>query len=283
MGKRGRSDATEKPWVEVEVHNWRELQDQLHQTELIPPQPAAGFHRRANYVFRGMDNASWELKTSLERLGSVVEAVEVPALRAFRKYAPQGTFRRESVWEALAVAQHNRLPTRLLDWTASPLVAAHFAVWDRKEWKADGVVWCVDTKVLRERLPQQLLAILRQERAWLFDCRMLDTAFPQLEELDRTTAEDGDFLVFLEPPSIDARIANQFGLLSMMNGASKSHHDHLREMAKRFPGSIRRIIIRSEAKTEIRDLLDQNNITERMLFPGLPGLCDWLKRYYGPA
>ena len=89
----------------------------------------------------------------------------------------------------------------------------------------------------------------------------------------------GKFALFFEPPSLDARIINQWGIMSIMSGANLS----LSEFLKDHESMYYRIIIPKEIKWEIRDKLDQNNVTERMLFPGLDGLSRWLKRYYGPG
>ncbi|NJM10092.1 MAG: FRG domain-containing protein, partial [Bdellovibrionaceae bacterium] len=105
-------------------------------------------------------------------------------------------------------------------------------------------------------------------------------AFLHLKDFDSLEEE---VCVFFEPPSIDSRIAAQFGILSAMNGPGLSHDSYFRKKVMVHPNLVHRVVIAAAAKSEIRDMLDQNNINERMLFPGMPGLCDWLKRYYGPA
>ena len=49
------------------------------------------------------------------------------------------------------------------------------------------------------------------------------------------------------------------------------------------PELCRKVRIPAKLKWEIRDNLDQANINERVLFPGLDGLSRWLARYYTPA
>jgi len=82
-------------------------------------------------------------------------------------------------------------------------------------------------------------------------------------------------VLFFEPPSLDERIVNQFALFSLPSSPKLSLEELLHRRA-----AYRRIIIPAALKWGIRDKLDQANITERVLFPGLDGLSQWLKRYF---
>jgi hypothetical protein len=83
-------------------------------------------------------------------------------------------------------------------------------------------------------------------------------------------------LVFLEPPSLDQRIVAQYALFSFLTTAEAE----MGEWVAKHDDICRRVIVSASAKLEIRDKLDQANITERVLYPGLDGLCRWLRRYY---
>ena len=257
---------------DIRVSSWNELNEHLYEGSW---QGSLG-RFRSPFAFRGMQNAAHDLRTSLMRLGEAHETLEAHLLRNFRKYAQRDAVPGDSVWNWLAVAQHHGLPTRLLDWSHSPFVAMHFATEDHEKFDRDGVIWCVSYAETNKLLPGRLRMVLERENADVFTAEMLGCAAGTLAEFDKMS--DDEFVVFLEPPSLDDRIINQFALFSLMSSARM----RLDEWLARHPEVCRRIVIPSEMKWEIRDKLDQANITERVLFPGLDGLSRWLKRYYTP-
>jgi hypothetical protein len=258
---------------EIRVENWTELNELLFEDTW---QESLGRHR-SNFAFRGRALAGEGLETSLQRLGGEPASLEAPLIRSFRKYARKSDVPYDSVWNWLALAQHHGLPSRLLDWTFSPYVALHFATTQLLRYDEDGVVWTIDYVRTHELLPESLRKVLRDEGANVFTAEMLDRVARSRGELDHL-AEDDDFVLFLEPPSLDERIVNQYALFSLMSSPEAS----LDEWAERHEALVRKLVIPAGLKWEVRDKLDQANITERVLFPGLDGLSSWLRRYYLP-
>lgn len=233
---------------------------------------------RSPFAFRGVSSADHTLETSLARLArgrSDVQRLEAAMLRNFRKYARGSAAPADSIWDWLALGQHFGLPTRLLDWTYSPLVALHFATEDPAEFDRDGAVWCVNFVEANRLLPRRLQRILKDEGSDTFTAEMLG-AFQTLREFDKLGREP--FVVFLEPPALDDRILNQLALFSLMSDPAAGFS----EWIHRHPHVCRRVVVPARLKWEIRDKLDQSNINERVLFPGLDGLSRWLARYYTP-
>ena len=253
----------------IHINDWKELQEALY----IDSWNDQLQRHRSAYVYRGLENMEYELTTTLNRLGE--SHLEKHLLRNFRKYS-QKELKSEytSVWNWLALAQHHGLPTRLLDWTYSPYVALHFATADFNKYHQDGMIWAVNYVDSKSYLPDQLTRVIEEEGSHIFTAEMLEKVasnIPQLGELKK-----GDYTIFFEPPSIDDRIVNQYAVFSMMSNPNIIISDWLAGKEIRHF----KIVIPAALKWEIRDKLDQSNINERVLFPGLDGLATWLKRHY---
>jgi 8-oxo-dGTP pyrophosphatase MutT (NUDIX family) len=252
---------------------WRQLWDESWQPDIE--------RYRTRFAFRGLSDATYPLSTTLDRLEGTT-SIESFLFRNFRKYAPRHVVERDSVWHWLCVAQHHGLPTRLLDWTNSLLVALHFATCNIDHFDKDGVVWCVDFHRVFELLPKRIRTQLPAVKALTVDELVQVT---NVTETDRLTglnevvsdAQEESLMFFFEPPSIDERIANQYALFSVLLGPSRGQGEWL----QKHPEVVRRFRIPAAAKSDIRDALDMANATERVFFPGLDGLSDWLSRYYG--
>ena len=257
---------------ERRVSGWSELQDLLYADAW-----RADIERfRAPFAFRGVGDARHDLRSGLSRLGEPARQLEPHILRNFRRYAHAMSTMADSPWDWLALAQHHGVPTRLLDWTYSPFVAMHFATELTEYFDRDGAIWSIDYVKTNDLLPKVLRTILEEERAEAFTAEMLMKAASSLPEFDKLARKP--FLVFFEPASLDERIVNQFALFSLLSSPTVALDDWLAT----HPDVMRRIVIPASLKWEIRDKLDQANITERVLFPGLDGLGRWLARYYTP-
>jgi len=266
---------------EIVIRDWASLVQELFDESLNPNLDRF----RSPYAFRGLADPSYKLETSLVRLRhktlEELKFIEQRLLDSFKKYAHGQFDEKLSIWHWISLAQHHGLPTRLLDWTYSPFVALHFATSDLSKIDRDGVVWCVNFWEAQNWLPPGLQAALQRKRLSVFPIETLAQEFEEFSKFDNPDAHL-EFMVFFEPPSLDGRIVNQVALFSFLSRPGLQFDDWLQSVSAANPRICKKIIIDKSLKWEVRDKLDQANITERVLFPGLDGLSAWLKRWYTP-
>lgn len=106
----------------------------------------------------------------------------------------------EELFEALAVAQHHGVPTRLLDLSYNPLVAAYFAAENPPDRAKQVAVWCID---------RQLLALATKE----LRCSLRFVTVPKARN-SNLAAQEGLFLLDLDAskqsrPALELAIAEQ--------------------------------------------------------------------------
>jgi hypothetical protein len=266
---------------EIEVASLGELIDRVTPEA---PDPAVGRLRDCG-VYRGSGHVEWPLLTSLDRLGGVdpphtKAGLEEHILRNFIRYSrPYFPTPPVNEWELLVAAQHHGLPTRLLDWTYSPLVAAHFATLSRRP--VDRVVWRLDWKPVHRRFGFPELALLIQDLDRLVG---RDGGFTPWD-LMAEKGKDGDqgrerqpFACLIEPPSLDARIVAQSAAFTLCSDATRPFDRFLAEHG--LEDALTKLIVPAARVDRFRDQLDLVSVDERRLFPDLDGVTAQMHRYY---
>lgn len=242
-----------------------------------PRDPRNNRHR-GYYLYRGLPNSKFQLLTSLQRnCGKLGNNLEPKILANFSKYtATEAEVETDTVWKRMILGQHHGLPTRLLDWTHSPFIALHFAADGNLNELEDNdcVIWRINIEELHELLPEKFKNVMNECGTTVFSVEMLNNAANTIEEYDELT--DGKAMVIMEPPSIDPRIVNQYAFFSVIPGQVESIEDFLNQYTEKTV----KYIISKDLKWRIRDFLDEANISERTVYPGLDGICKWLARHY---
>jgi len=204
----------------------------------------AGLFAEYPMIYRGVPDAAFGLIPKAGRRIAGIRSAEQEEFVLIQFKAMGARFLQHAPtddWEWLTIMQHHGVPTRLLDWTTSPFVAAFFAVEDDR--RCNAAVYCIDTRAL---------ASAAEERQAGFGpfavSRTLLTHCPRMT--DRMAAQSGLFTIHSKP---------------FVSFRSKALH---------------KVIIPTPLRSTLRKSLHQIGIHRATLFPGLDGLGAFLMWEY---
>jgi hypothetical protein len=224
------------------------------------------------YFFRGQSNAELGLLPSLARYcknRDIQWALkhELKMLQMFREEAHNHLstsllpLDQESVEVWWPIMQHYGAPTRLLDWSNSPFIAAYFAV--SKITEDDGAVFLVH--------PHKINLKAKEEHGYN-EINFLELCLKP---------EDSKFLLFFQPSVKQSRVSAQQGGFSVCGNPLKDHIIAIGEnvVDNNDPDRLQKIIIPAHLKSIFLLRLHQMNITARTLYQGIDGLGQSLAEY----
>jgi FRG domain len=247
---------------------------------------------QGTWGFRGQSDATWTLYPTIDR--RLFVRGEAPGISfgrqvPTRSYEEQLLFRFQQeahqhrhylpddsdIMSWLALMQHHGTPTRLLDWTWSPYVAAYFAIENETEKAA---IWAIDLDWLEDRGNRILQATGRKPIPWNPTQRAA-----YLNELlvlsdDEAAANRAPTMVVrVEPRKTDAWMTSQRGFFLCKCWARPTMNQLVMRMMT-YPElvstpQIRKLEIGGNLRFEFLTQLRSANIHRSSLFPGLDGFA----------
>ena len=230
-----------------------------------------GMPTMPGHVFRGQSDSEWALEPGLARsLRGVTQRAAALQLeqRLEREFFAQAhlvshpgdllTVQSNNWFDRLALMQHHGVPTRLLDWTTSPMVAAYFACVDNLA--NDGAIFVASAVRINQRFMERV------------------TAMGDLGEQVFQIASNENMVQLFMPERRSERVVTQQGHFSAGTDLLSSHDEYLCSCLRPGVGPSGPAVIAAKwtvpADLKLRFLghLRQMNVAGHSLFPGLDGL-----------
>ena len=268
------------------IHSWDEFNHSV--CEMASSEPS----EVRRWLYRGQPQ-DWQLMTTIERAlvrwgipPADATSTEFQTIREFRRRLGQPEYDRvqRDTLHCLALMQHYRAPTRLLDCTYSPFVAAAFAMENgisplpNTDPSPRPVVWCFNGQWCEEeakrKLPPAERALIGRRNN---DAQRNDDTFIPLFQIKSSSVIDVPRWKFVKsenPLHLNERLTTQQGSYLCPADLSSSFVDNLKEMdgwdSKDNLLKLCLELSQDEARTFARKLKDMN-ISFAALFPGLDG------------
>jgi FRG domain len=203
----------------IDCTSWRDFTVRAT-SDLFPK----GAFERGVFLFRGVALSEWPLISTFDRwYGTRPREEKAKAserlLTLFQKEAESTDIPKE-FWNdevaRLALAQHNGVPTRLLDWTESPYIAAFFAfaaIANSSHPPENVAVWCLNSRssVWSREFGAEILDVPAygndRLRTQLGKFTLLRAPFNTLEEYVANFSSERTPLWQFKIPSRDVRVA----------------------------------------------------------------------------
>ena len=175
----------------------------------------------------------------------------------------------ENYWEWLFIMQHHGVPTRLLDWSSSALVALGFAIIFRdKDNDEDAAVWCLNPLKLNETT------------------RVILTPLDKIPDISTNTnaqasykfdaAARAEYPLAITGPLNNERIAAQKGTFTLFPNSDKFNLEDKIE-AHNF---LTLLVIKKETIETLKNQLYYLGMTESTIYPDLSNLALEIRREF---
>ncbi len=248
-------------YKQIDLKTWSEFKELVEEPRL-------------EWIYRGQSNSEWELETSLERSNIIdtFSEFEKELYDEFRKGAPFYLGNENLPITRLqwfSMMQHFGAPSRLMDFTKSPYIAAYFAFEQASPNAEKIAIWVVNKIYLFQKALYYFKNKIEHPdfKHHAFD----DDTF---EKVYNESLKDGFNCVFpLEPKQVNQRYHLQQSIFVCQGNPYGKFINQLDFIGNLKEDTFMKITIpNSESKIAIRDLIKMN-ITRASLFPGLEGFA----------